>query len=282
MTGNIILGSPGWTSTTTTSTWGPIGYSGISTTGSLNTAIGTNSLWTTKYIPSIAIAEFMKIEDKDLQKYVFIKAGVQREVSISVKNNEEKYAIYKIEKSIKLNNQGTFYQHNKLVQWLTYDKATKKVKISNANNDVFNHLIDSHFKNRDINQFIMRPTPTLCKKIIEGKINTINDVMEYHRSYTIRNSKIPIDILYKCIIYDVYKLLHLIEDPENLENFEELQGISNINGLIAGKLFKFKVSDIPNIQEIYARWDSEQSKKYDSLKRSGNEKDGYKFSKEPF
>ncbi len=241
---------------------------GITAMGSwAQTTISTGSYttygWKSKNM--ISVEEFMKIEDVDKQKYLFVNHCINLTDELKTIDNDEKYGIYVVDKRIRLNNQGIFYCNNKLREWLVYNKLTKKVKISNSNTSVFNSLLKDSFCNLDIiKKFITKPTPTLCKKIIEGNIKKISDIVSYHRSYTLRKKSLSLELIYKFIIYDVQEFLHIIDDPENVNNFEELLKLRiDIPELLVVKPFRFKVIDIPLLKKRYDEWVIEQGKKYD-------------------
>lgn len=214
------------------------------------------------------IDEFLELEDKQLQKYIFFHYGLSDNLYSKKIDNEEKIGYYKICDTIKVSNTGTFYKKSELLQWMVYNKKTKKVKISKSRMDVFNDLCKEKYFKSDIElmkPFFRYPTPTFCKKIIEGKINSIRDILSYHRSYTLRNKNLSLDNIYIFMLAERVNLLPLIEDPESIESIKDLSEVNVDSRILALHEFKCKLQDVSKLQERYDKWNSEQSKKYDSL-----------------
>lgn len=217
------------------------------------------------------IDEFMAIEDNDLKKYIYTTGGVASDYHNKMTNNDEKIGFYTIDRSVKINNMGVFYIGSTLREWISYNKLTKRVKLSKACKNVFDLLLKEYFGNNDklISSMINRATPTLCKKIIEGKITCLRDLMNYHRSYTLRMKHLDVNTIYRFAVEHELYIMHLIEDPENLTNFELLRSMVPPT-FIATKPFKIKCSEINTLHERYRKWTEEQDKKYVTLKRQTN------------
>lgn len=219
----------------------------------------------------MSIDEFLELEDKDLQKWIYMNQHPSPEDKDVKVDNDKKIGYYRVNRGVRINQQGTFYKKSKLLQWIVYDKSTKKVKVSSDNRFVFKNLLKDYIKYPEIvDKFIINATPTICKKIIEGKINDVRSVMCYHKSYTLRSKSLEEETVYKFMANDLYRVITVFEDPNEVakkDNFKEKIKNLDINYL-ANKPFKIKWDEIDNVNERYGKWDKEQSEKYDSFIRS--------------
>ena len=216
--------------------------------------------------------EFHNLNDKDLQKFIRMKGLVnsgQRETRRS--EDDEKISYYHIVNKLSMNLQGAFYKKSELSEWISYSKKTKKVKVSRNQGNIMELFINDHFKCSEIVlPFINRLTPTLCKKIIEGKIFDLEGILKYHRSYTVRRKELDLIVLGNFLIRGEERVLQVLKDPENLENFQDLGSIPD--DFRFSLPFQFTVEQIPKISEIYEQWNKEQNKKLIGLQGSRNAK----------
>lgn len=222
----------------------------------------------------ISIAEFMALEDKDLKKYLFAEGMVRMPFEERVMiDDDDKKAWYIFEKALRVNNQGTFYKNSKIREYIVYDKKTKKVRISAGCKEIFQAFLNYHFTETELFQkFILRATKTLCKKIVEGKINTLMDLMAYHRSYTVKNKSLSLETIFKFASCKSLSMLHVVEDPENLETSDQLKGIPwQIPNV---KPFKFKIEEIPELNNKLNEWNNKQGEVYDTFLRLRASEDG--------
>jgi hypothetical protein len=133
-------------------------------------------------------------------------------------------------------------------------------------------------------KLINRLTPTLVKKCLEGKINTVGDIISYHRSYSIKKKSIPLPVLYKFIVKGIdISILNVLEDPENVPDSEIGFFYYDVPGaVLRGRLFKFTYDEIrqKTIGQRLNKWNKTQSEKYDRIFRHGASKDGSGNGKE--
>jgi len=214
--------------------------------------------------------EFLELKDEDLKNFIFMQRRVGTSFTeTKMKDDDEKTGWYLITYTLKQNNQGKFYRHSSIKEYLVYDKKKKKARVSPIHINVKKEFLKEYFKYSELIEqyFIWRLSPTFCKKVVEGKIATISDIVKYHRSYTVRNKNISLETLYKVIVWKGLGVLPVIEDPENISSQTELDSIMNKIG--TSKPFKIKVEDIPTLGEKYAEWNREQDKKYAELTGRG-------------
>ena len=233
----------------------------------------------TSYHPEMSMDEFIKLEDKDLQHFLFNTRRVVRSRSeIKSSEDDDKKGWYMVHATIRRNNQGTMYKHSTIKEYIVYDKKTKKGRVSPVHRGLLLTFLKEYFRYPELimDNFIWKITPTLCKKIVEGKIHTIEDIIKYHRSYTIKNKSLDLATVYRFSLWKQFPLLNVIEDPENA-TLEKLQS-TNID--LYNMPFKFKMDEIPKLGAKYDRWTKEQNKKYDSLCRQRDEKYGNSTSQE--
>lgn len=225
----------------------------------------------------LSIDELLQVEDKDLQKYLVMThmADSHRTIFRNV-NNDEKIAFYEIERIVKFGNTGSVYCTNKLIYWIIYDKKTKKLRMKapkDPKSSFVRSFLEQYFSSTTLlTQMFYSFTATLCKRIITGKINSIEDVLKYHRSYTIRNKNISLDSIYDAFVTGKWYLLNVVEDPENIDWYGDIKLDSRISEY---KIFKFKAHDISEAANgRFLRWIDEQSRKLDSLPGYGDAETG--------
>lgn len=228
-------------------------------------------------VRSLTQAQLLGLKDKDLQKFLYIsgKYSYQEHETVRI-DNEEKLGYYHRTFSVCMNHSGTFYRQSKLGEWLVYNKRTKKVNVSKSNCMVFDALINDKLGVSPgfIMYFVSRATPTLCKKIIEGKLNTVGDIMRYHRSYTVRDKNTSLEGVMKFAVRHKVNCIHMFEDPENAEDDHFFQLAMTPHEYMMSGFGKIKMEDIVNLRSRYAQWRKEQVEKYVIVKGSGNAEDG--------
>lgn len=220
------------------------------------------------------IDDFLAIEDKDLKSYIYTRKGGVYDQQISYKlNTEEKLGYYTKTEKVARNRVGAFYKMPKLDEWIVYNKATKKVKVSNNLNNLKRYFIDDYIRSdvQDIvRRFVGKLTPTLCKKMIEGKIQTLGDLISYHKSYTIRKKSISLETTLKFMVYNKDQWLHVLEDPENIQTVKQLSDITSNANIATSMPFKVKVEDAHKMEDMYEKWIKEQDTKYVAFQRPRN------------
>ena len=221
---------------------------------------------------TIDIDTFFQIEDNDLRKYVYAKGLITCNNNIRKIDNEEKIGYYYIERSIKKNTSHVFYNHSMLHQWIVYNKKTKKVKISHSNSIVLQAMLKDYMSSDSalfLRYFVRKYTPTLCKKIIEGKIVTVADLIAYNKSYVIKKKNVPLQSIYKFMICKKEMMLGVIEDPENLQDIGQLDTLVSVcNTITYCGAFTYKLEDIDNIENKYNEWSNKQDKKLNMFLRT--------------
>lgn len=216
--------------------------------------------------------EFLKLEDKDLQRYLFIANKIHSvENEIFKIDNEEKIGFYLKTNVLKMNTSGVIYPSKKLASYIVYNKRTKKVVLScPKSSTLFSYFIREYFNSEKFGIFILNLTKVLVKQIIEGKIKTLSNLMDYHRSYTFKNKKLTDREIITCTYFNCFYLLGC----KNLETLNS-ERVFLIQNKIPSHFFnvpKVKQSiDIDNIdtydtaQEVYREWFNVQRVKSRSI-----------------
>lgn len=243
---------------------------------SIATVNSSGPVWNNIQKKIYKIDEFLEIEDKDVQKYIYSTNQYKERNYVKVHEDDEKIAYYLVNERVAINQVGTFYKKNILVQWISYLKSTKKVKMSKDVSSVFSLLQEHRLKYVPLVKiFTNRPTATLCKKMIEGKIETIQDILKYTRSYSLRMKDLDLNVLYKYTVCNDIMALKLLNDPENLSEVSDFDKLRDINHMVYTVTpFKFNVDEIPKINERYDRWCETQSARLAEIERSRDAKDG--------
>lgn len=220
------------------------------------------------YAKTLTQEEFLKIEDRDLQCFIYASNQVctaKREMKKI--DNEDKLAYYDFHKTINKSTRGHFFPKSVLQSWISYDKKTKKVKISKNHQDVSRMFLKDYFHDIGlVHELTFNLTGTFCKRVIEGKISTIRDIVEYFRSYILRDKSLDIQHVYKFLLSGKLLILPIVEDPENAPDPSEFEHIHVHHTVATMRPFKFKIKDIPKLEKMYGKWYREQSEKFNSFK----------------
>lgn len=210
-----------------------------------------------KNLRNFSIEEFLSIEDKELQRFIWGNHGINVRTKKIRVDNEKKLGFYMVEQRINKNQAGVFYCKSRLLLWIVYNKETRKCTTNALNTgDLFRDFMDYHFRYPEVMmKFIVKPTATLCKRIVEGKIRTLRDLMNYHGSFTLRNKKLFPETIFKYIMNGNFQLLTIFEDPNSIPS-----DVSVPEHIIrTGR----KIKDMETLNSDYEQWYKEQSEKYD-------------------
>jgi hypothetical protein len=226
---------------------------------------------------AISIDAFLEIEDVELQRYILSTQMMNSEFKAWSVNTDEKIGFYRTQVDIKLNTTGTPYRKSKLLEWIVYDKISKKVKMSTKTDYTYDYFLKHHFVETEIIKDALNGslTKTFVKRVIEGKISTLRDVMQYHKSFTLKRKDVSLETIFKFTNRNARHLLTVLETPDDLGDYSMEDVIENVDGRIAqGKLFMIKTEDLGRVKEKHEQWIIEQNKKYDILTRDGDAKSG--------
>lgn len=212
--------------------------------------------------PYYTIEQFLKLQDKDLQCYLFIGGDVQREFDKEFKiDNEEKIGYYVKRVRLMQNKGGTFFCQSRIMEWIVYNRKTKRMSMSNGNGRCFTSLMRDNFRYPQILQrFIRKPTKTLCKNIMLGKISTLEDLLVYTRTYSVRCKNVSLPVLYSLLLKGKSFYLRLIEDPENLTD-EHVEKLNTVNFPTNCNSITFKTSEIEHANERFKSWYEQQGQR---------------------
>lgn len=167
-------------------------------------------------IGSVSFNEAVKIEDKDLLRFLVISGRVPQETEVFHREDENITSFYSRTRKLKMNSRGVVYPETKITQYITYDKKTKKVRKS-ANVDAIEEMfLSTYFKDiKLVKLFILKLTLTFCKKVFERKIKTVRDIIKYHRSYTYKDVSLNIDDIYGLLLTRRTDLVQVVKDTSN-------------------------------------------------------------------
>lgn len=245
-------------------------------------------------IPNIhfSIKEFFELKDFNLQKWIMMNGLVDKTSCYITKvNTEEKIGFYNFTESINYG-KTCFYRNKSLNEWIVYDKKTKKAKVkfrkdmskrlstSSEKYDIKVSFAKTFFSDIElVRDFIPASfSATFCKKVIEGKIKTVEDLLKYQRSYIYRNKNIPIQLLLEFKLYAIDDRIKFIE---NFQLFEEESMVEILSELDKAKMSSIgwkirKKEDLAKnyLNNEYDNWVTTQYRKYDEIRRGRNDKNG--------
>jgi hypothetical protein len=226
--------------------------------------------------PLLTIDALLGLQDVELQKYIYSIGDVLTEYREIKVDTDEKLGYYQTQDDALQNQSGAFYRAYRITEWIVYNKKTKKVRKGNQINSTLRNLMNDYFKYPTIiNQYVRHWSPTLLKGVIEGKVKSLNDVFDYHRSYVLKRRKGTIqnaDIM-RFIDMDCRDELAIVEDPENWVWDEEFMWLKNeVPGqMMKAKMFKINITNYKQKLDEYHRWFEKQSEKHAILRGLGNE-----------
>lgn len=218
-------------------------------------------------IKDLSFDQFLSIDDEEVKNYLFAtKFIVSAKYDRVVFENDKKIAFYIFSKAIKRSPKRKFYVKNSLCEWIIYEKDSGRVKISPNHKSIKEYFIFNYFNNPGmILQIfpIFRINKIFIKRVIENKINTLHDILEYIKSYIVKNKKISTDIIYEMCSRGIlrYSILELFNDPENLNFDEFLSREEEIMDFYNKFYIKIDVSQIKDIRKISKDYEKRQTEK---------------------
>lgn len=215
------------------------------------------------------VKEFLEIEDKDLQKYIFKVRSYITSSTVKKIDDDKKVGWFYIHENLKQNSSGKFYRVTKINEYIVYDKVTKKGRFSTSTISVLPKFLDYYFRFPEVMmKFIPKLTSTLIKKIVEGKICTLADLINYHRSYTFRDKNLSIKTIYRCMFNGYKDILSIFEDPNEVD-WNSFKYDTLYSELLSCRPFKIRSTDkIDDIRRRYEDWNTIQSKKLALIRRT--------------
>jgi len=223
-------------------------------------------------VNSVDFEKFLSIDDIEVKNYLFATKFVQAvKIEQKVFENDEKIAFYRFSKSIKRSPKKSFYVKHSLDEWIVYNKVSGKLKVSPNNKLIKDFFILYYFNDTDILDRLLpmyRVSNSFIKRVIEDKINTVDDIISYIRSYIIRNKDITNNMIYElfCRGVDKYFIFHAIEDPQNIKFDSEF--FSNLDIVVEfydKSGIKTKTSDIKDINKTIKDYEKRQGEKFIEL-----------------
>ena len=202
----------------------------------------------------------MKMEDRDLARHLAVQSSPEE--NMRRVDDEEKLGYFLIHDTLKVNPKGIIFRNSKVTEYIVYDKATGKVRISGSSTRVFAMLVREYFYFPNI--FLEMPikaTPTLCKKIIEGTISTLRDFLMYVRSYVVRNKRLDLRVVDKFAVAGKLKYLPFVEDPENYQ----IDSCLPFPRLTYEVGLSFKIEEVGEYEKRCGSWVAMQSLKVGEL-----------------
>ena len=217
--------------------------------------------------------EFFKF-DFEVQKFIYMNNQVIRQrVDVDKVDNDEIFAMFLNTKTIVfLSNR--FFIRSKNSGYIVYDKVTKKVR-SNANRNY--HLSEVFMKHFFSNSLIQRQisfpnnmSNTFIKKVIENKINTVKDTLNYVRSYVYRKKDIPDKVLlnFNCIQGTNKGLILYVPFIKNWDLFTDINNCKKLYELSIERIrcVNYQINseedlNVFKLQSEYEHWENKMDKK---------------------
>lgn len=213
------------------------------------------------------IEEILKIEDKDLQQYLFSLINMKYYHKYKIVNDDTKVGSYCIRKQIYRGRNGGFYSKNILEEWIVYNKKDKKssFKIPGGPSHTADLFLDILGFNSAIFS-IMFPndkfiTKSLIKSLVTGKINTIEDLMNHYSRRVLGNKNIKPAAMLRIILSG---LTHMANNITNVNDDFEFK-----DRYISNSPIKLSYEELDIFSDKINKWRDEQRNKIPDLRARG-------------
>ena len=171
---------------------------------------------------------FLELSSIDAQKYIFYNGFVANNMSeIHIVDNDEIFAFFKNRYTL-LDKKTYFFRRCINEEFIIYDKTTRKVRISKKiSYELQDKFSRYFFKGQQTKCIVMKCiTKGFIKKVIENKINTIEDIVKYYRSYILKQKSAQLSgvLTFLCISQNVW----VQQYTPFIKNWELLLNTNNI------------------------------------------------------
>lgn len=224
----------------------------------------------------VSISEFLTLPE-DLKNFAYSSDLVKGEDVIRKIDNTEKIGYYRVTTRIVRGASNCFYRKSSLHQWIVYNRKTKKGKISSTYDTVFSYMMNDLYYKSDrelIMKFLRKPTGTLCKKILTGKMTSIGDFVAYYRSYVLRRKDLSVKDVFNFMIHGNERLLHIVENPQDLETLNQITDVDLRADMIATRSVTCRIEDLTTLNKKYDEWTISKGDEYDSFLRQRDGESG--------
>ena len=187
---------------------------------------------------SITLSDFFKLDYED-QYYCHSQHFVKfSEFKITFKRIENDECIYFFtEEKLVKHSRKAFYLKTEKNSCIYYNKITKKIFIKKPKT-ILPFFLKHYFKYPDIVESIVLKgniPKTFCKKVIDGKIVTLNDVVKFRAIYSLKDKSISSKALFNLYCIAPYKIgsignFDLFEDIQNCIDLEKSYNYELNNG----------------------------------------------------
>lgn len=203
---------------------------------------------------AVSIDDFMAVPD-DLKEICWQHNAIRGDDLHRIVNNDEKIGFYKFKRNIGRNQKGKWFIKSTLDKWMVYNHKTKK--ISYKDYYFYNRALDYfNIDNEYLKLFNVKPSKTFIKKVFQGKINTIRDILQYEKSYVIKNKKLTLEQVGRICITNLQNSMYKMKNPEDICDKTDVEVLDRIhNSAFSG----YDVNDFKPIQyedDEYQRLDN--------------------------
>ncbi len=149
---------------------------------------------------------------------------------VTIVSDAEIFGMFKNTYEVRSNRGKSHYIARKKDAYIVYDKKTNKVRAGNPR-VLKDHFLEFFYGKSSLIEEIFPeyPTTAILKRVIEGKIKTIGDLLNFEKTYSLRNKNIPNDIFLNLKISNISNFqikfinnFDLFNDEDNCRHFRSL------------------------------------------------------------
>jgi hypothetical protein len=214
---------------------------------------------------SLSLDDFFKLDFED-QFYCNAQNLVNYNefaVNLKIIDNEECIYFFSEQKVLK-HTRKVFYIKNEKNSCIYYNKLTKKIFIKKPKL-LLSFFLKHYFKYYDILEHVLSSgtlPKTFFKNVIEKKITTLEDVMKFKKSYSLKDKTISSKALFNLQCIAPYKIATVgnFDLFEDIQNCHLLQSLNNYEIMNGKKIYKYE-DLLTDPYNDYENWRKEKNNK---------------------
>lgn len=213
----------------------------------------------------ISIDDFMAVPDDLKELCCWQYSLVRKDEYYRIVNNDEKIGFYKFKRNLGRNQKGKWFVKSTLDNWMVYNHKTKKISYK----DYYFYDRALEYFNIDyeyIKLFNVKPSKTFIKKVFQGKMNTIRDILQYEKSYVIKNKKLTLEQVGRICLINLQYTMYKMKNPEDISDKTDVEVLDRIK---CSPKSGYDVNDFKPIQ-----YEDDEYKRLDNFLSSRKQKSG--------